>query len=46
MFPNGPETLAAWLKDPQAVKPGAKMPNLGLTAEQARTLAAYLLSLK
>ena len=46
MFPSGPETLAAWLKDPQAVKPGAKMPNLGLTGEQARALAAYLLSLK
>jgi cytochrome c oxidase subunit 2 len=46
MFPSGPETLATWLKDPQAVKPGAKMPNLGLTGEQARALAAYLLSLK
>jgi cytochrome c oxidase subunit 2 len=46
LFPNGPQTLAAWLKDPQAVKPGAKMPNLGLTDEQARALAAYLLSLK
>jgi cytochrome c oxidase subunit 2 len=46
MLPNGHETLAAWLRDPQAVKPGAKMPNLGLTAEQARALAAYLLGLK
>lgn len=46
MFPSTPETLTAWLKDPPAVKPGAKMPNLGLTDEQARALAAYLLSLK
>jgi cytochrome c oxidase subunit 2 len=46
LLPNGPGTLAAWLKDPQAVKPGAKMPNLGLTDDQARALAAYLLGLK
>jgi cytochrome c oxidase subunit 2 len=46
MLPNGHETLAAWLRDPQAVKPGAKVPNLGRTVEQARALAAYLLSLK
>ena len=46
MVPNEPEALAAWLRNPEAVKPGAKMPKLGLTAEQARALAAYLLSLK
>jgi cytochrome c oxidase subunit II len=46
LLPNGPQTLAAWLKDPQAVKPGAKMPNLGLTDDQTRAVAAYLLSLK
>jgi cytochrome c oxidase subunit 2 len=46
MFPNGHPVLAAWLKDPQALKPGAKMPNLGLTDAQASALAAYLLSLK
>lgn len=46
LLPNGPQTVAAWLKDPQAIKPGAKMPNLGLTDEEARALAAYLLSLK
>jgi cytochrome c oxidase subunit 2 len=46
MLPSDHATLAAWLRDPQAVKPGAKMPNLGLTVEQARALAAYLLSLK
>jgi cytochrome c oxidase subunit 2 len=46
LLPNGPQTVAAWLKDPQAVKPGAKMPDLGLTDDEARALAAYLLSLK
>jgi cytochrome c oxidase subunit 2 len=46
LFPNTPEALAAWLRDPPALKPGVKMPNLGLTEAQARALAAYLLSLK
>jgi cytochrome c oxidase subunit 2 len=46
LLPSTPETLAAWLREPQALKPGAKMPALGLTDEQARALAAYLLSLK
>jgi cytochrome c oxidase subunit 2 len=46
MFPSGHPVLTAWLKDPQALKPGAKMPNLGLTDTQASALATYLLSLK
>jgi len=44
--PNTPETLAAWLRDPPALKPGVKMPNLGLSDADARALTAYLLSLK
>jgi cytochrome c1 len=31
---------------PQRLKPGVKMPDLGLTDEQARAVAAYLASLK
>jgi len=46
MFPNTADNLVAWLRDPPAVKPGAKMPNLGLTEAQARAVATYLLSLK
>lgn len=46
MLPNTAENLAAWIRDPQRVKPGAKMPALGLTEAQARAVAAYLLSLK
>jgi cytochrome c oxidase subunit II len=46
ILPNTPETVAAWLKNPPALKPAAKMPALGLTDEQARAVAAYLLSLK
>lgn len=43
---NTPENLARWLRNPQAVKPGAKMPNLGLSEGEIRALVAYLESLK
>jgi cytochrome c oxidase subunit 2 len=46
ILPNTPENVATWIKNPLAIKPAAKMPALGLTDEQARALAAYLLSLK
>jgi cytochrome c1 len=41
-----PENVARWIEDPAQVKPGALMPNLGMTGDQAKALAAYLLSLK
>jgi len=43
---NTPENLAAWLRDPQALKPGAKMPSLGLTEAEVGQLVAYLGSLE
>jgi cytochrome c oxidase subunit 2 len=46
MFPNEPERLAAWIRNAPALKPGVKMPAFALTDEQAKALAAYLLSLK
>jgi cytochrome c oxidase subunit 2 len=39
---NTPENLAAWIRDPQAVKPGNKMPVLGLDEDEIRQLVAYL----
>jgi cytochrome c oxidase subunit 2 len=45
-LPNTAEGLARWLHDPPAVKPGSKMPSLGLNDDQVTALAAYLLSLK
>jgi hypothetical protein len=33
------------LRDPPAVEPGTAMPDLGISAEQARNIAAYLESL-
>jgi cytochrome c oxidase subunit 2 len=39
------DALAAWLRDPNAVKLGAKMPNYHLTDEEIDALVAYLSSL-
>jgi cytochrome c oxidase subunit 2 len=46
LLPNTEENLTAWIRDPQYLKPGAKMPALGISERQARAMAAYLLSLK
>ncbi|CAN5647453.1 cytochrome c oxidase subunit II [soil metagenome] len=39
---NNEENLRAWLANPQEVKPGTAMPNLGLTEAQIDALVAYL----
>jgi cytochrome c oxidase subunit 2 len=46
LLPVAVDTVAAWLKDPARLKPDAKMPALGLTDEQARAVATYLVGLK
>lgn len=38
-----PEAVAAWLRSPLAVKPDARMPELGLTAREADDLTAFVL---
>lgn len=43
---NSPENLRKWLKDPQAIKPGCKMPNFKLSSDQLDKLVAYLETLK
>ncbi|MCL6640634.1 MAG: cytochrome c oxidase subunit II [Candidatus Rokubacteria bacterium] len=46
LLPATLDNVAAWVRDPEAIKPGVKMPALGLTEAEARALAAYLLSLE
>ncbi len=46
ILPNTLENLTAWILDPAAIKPGVKMPALGLSEREARAVAAYLLRLK
>ena len=41
-FKNTDETLARWIQNPQAMKVGVLMPNLGVTAEEAKSLVAFL----
>lgn len=43
---NTAENLAAWLRDPAAVKPGSLMPTIGLTEAEIAALVAYLQSLR
>jgi cytochrome c oxidase subunit 2 len=43
---NTPANVAKWITDPEAIKPGAQMPRLGLAGEQLNDLVAYLESLK
>jgi cytochrome c len=41
-LPNTEENLIKWIQDPQQIEPGNAMPNLGVTADEARDIAAYL----
>jgi cytochrome c oxidase subunit II len=43
---NTPENRMLWLTDPQAAKPGNRMPNTPLTPDERRDLLAYLESLR
>ena len=45
-FDMTPDNLRMWLHDPPGVKPGSKMPNLGLSSAEITNLIAYLQTLK
>jgi cytochrome c len=40
--PNQPEVLVRWLQEPQTMRPGSGMPDMGVTEQDARDIAAYL----
>jgi cytochrome c oxidase subunit 2 len=40
--PNDRPALEAWLANPQAIKPGNQMPDLGLSRGEGRALTAFL----
>jgi cytochrome c oxidase subunit 2 len=46
LLANEPDQLAAWLRDPESIKPGVRMPNLNLSEERIASLVAYLGSLR
>jgi cytochrome c len=39
---NTPDHMRQWIENPQAVSPGTAMPNLGVTKQDSRDLAAFL----
>lgn len=43
---NTPDNLERWIRQPQSVEPGTDMPDLGVTAEDARNIVAYLFTLR
>jgi cytochrome c len=45
LLPNRPDNLIRWIREPQAVNPGTAMPNLPVSDEDARNIAAFLYSL-
>jgi cytochrome c oxidase subunit II len=45
-IPNTPKWLAAWIRSPQKIKPGDRMPDLGLSEPQIAQLVAYLEQLR
>lgn len=39
---NTPENMIRWIRDPQEISPQTAMPDLGISEEDARDMAAYL----
>ena len=46
IFKNTPENLRNWIDNPPAIKPGAKMPDYGLSSEEIDAVVAYLQTLE
>ena len=42
----GKGNLYGWVEDPQSVKPGTRMPTIGLEPAQLHAVVAYLETLK
>ena len=43
--PNTPENLRLWMQNPDSIKPGCKMPAMGLSDQQLDAVTAYLATL-
>ena len=46
LLANTPEQMIAWIRRPQAVSPGTAMPDMGVSEQDARDMAAYLETLR
>lgn len=45
-LPNTPDNLIRWIRNPQEFEERTAMPNMGVTEQDARHIAAYLFSLR
>ena len=45
-LPNTPENLMLWIEHPRQVEPRTAMPEMGVTEQDSRDIAAYLYTLK
>lgn len=45
-WPNEPAVLVRWIRAPHELAPGTLMPDMGVSDEDARHMAAYLYSLQ
>jgi nitronate monooxygenase len=45
-LPNQPANLLLWIREPQRVSPGTAMPELGVTEQDGKDIAAYLYTLR
>jgi cytochrome c oxidase assembly factor CtaG/cytochrome c2 len=45
-LPNTPDNMVRWIQDPPSIEPRTAMPNLGVDAQTARDIAAYLYTLR
>jgi cytochrome c2 len=43
---NTPDNLIQWLRNPRSIDPMAAMPNVGLSEQEARDVAAFLYTLQ
>jgi len=46
VLPNTPENMVDWIYNPPAADPQTAMPNLGMSRQEARDIAAYVYTLK
>jgi cytochrome c oxidase subunit 2 len=45
-LPMSRGSLAAWIRNPQGVKPGANMPEVDLSPDELNALVSYLVTLR
>lgn len=46
VLPNAGENLVRWIQDPRAIAPRTAMPDLDVTDDDAREIAAYIYTLR